>query len=215
MSDFKAIRGRHGATVNDVVLAVSAGAMRRYLRRHSDASVKLKAMVPVNVRGGADPADGGNQISFLFVELPCDEPDPVRRLEDVQMAMSERKTTGEPLGSKAVLDALRYAPHAVQHAVSHAVATPRTYNLTVSNIPGPPGALYMMGCRLLEAYPIVPLSDQHGVAIGFTSVDGTGCFGIYADRRSIPDAGLLARDVEESIDELLVGAPVGATVPDL
>lgn len=214
MSDLKEIRARHGASVNDVVLAVSTGALRRYMRRHSDEAVKLKVMIPVNVRGSGDPADGGNEISFLFIELPCDEPDPVRRLEDIQMVMAERKTTHEPQGSQAVLGALRFAPHAVQHALSHAVAAPRTYNLTISNIPGPPKPLYMLGCRMREAYPVVPISDQHGIAIGFTSIAGLGCFGIYADRSSVPDAGLLARDLEESIDELLVGEPAGA-VPEL
>jgi diacylglycerol O-acyltransferase / wax synthase len=215
MSDLKAIKARHGVTVNDVVLAVSAGTMRRYLRRHSDATTKLKAMVPVSVRSDGMAGDLGNEIAFLFVELPCDEPDAVRRLEDIHMVMAERKATGEPRGSQAVLDAVGYTPHALQHALSHAVAAPRTYNLVVSNIPGPPQTLYLLGCPLREAYPIVPLADRHGISIGFTSVAGVGCFGIYADRKSIPDATLLANHLDESIEELFVGEPAGATVPTL
>jgi len=172
-------------------------------------------MVPVNVRGEGAAADLGNEVSFLFIDLPCDEPDPVRRLEDIHVVMTERKAAGEPRGSQTVLDAVGYAPHAVQHALSHAVAAPRTYNVVVSNIPGPAEPLYMMGCPLREAYPIVPISDRHGVAVGFTSVAGLGCFGIYADRMSIPDAGLLAQDLEQSIDELLEHAPPGLTVPSL
>ena len=214
MSDLKATKERHGVTLNDVVLAASAGAMRRYLQEHHDATTHLKAMVPVNVRGDGAAGDLGNEVSFLFVALPCDEPDPVRRLEDIHAVMSDRKAAREPRGSQAVLDALRFAPHPVQHALSRAVAAPRTYNVVVSNIPGPPGALYMMGCPLREAYPIVPLSDHHGVAIGFTGVAGDGCFGIYADRGSVADLARLARDLEESIDELVASVPAGA-VPEL
>jgi hypothetical protein len=160
-------------------------------------------MVPVNVRGEGPAGDLGNRVSFLFVELPCDEPDPVRRLEDIHAVMTDRKEAGEPQGSNAVLDAVSYAPHIVQHALTHTVASPRTFNLVVSNIPGPREPLYMMGCPLEEAYPIVPLADNHAVAIGFTSVIDGGYFGIYVDRKSVPDAELLATDIDEAVDELL------------
>jgi len=214
MDELRETKRRHGVTVNDIVLAVSAGAMRRYMAQHGEPVTDLKAMVPVNVRGEGAAADLGNQLSFLFLELPCSEPDPVRRLEDIHALMEDRKATGEPRGSKAVLDSLRYAPHPLQHAMSRAVAAPRTYNVTVSNVPGPPQPLYLMGCPLREAYPIVPLSDRHGVSVGFTSVAGVGCFGVYADRRSVPDASLLAHGIERELDELRERAPAGTRVPE-
>ena len=132
----------------------------------------------------------------MFIELPCDEPDPLRRLEDVHAVMSDRKESGEPRGSQAVLHALGYAPHALQHAVTHAVASARSFNLVVSNIPGPRQPIYMLGCPMEEVYPIVPLADQHSVAIGFTTVADQAYFGVYVDRKSVPDADLLARDIE-------------------
>jgi len=67
----------------------------------------------------------------------------------------------------------------------------------------------MRGCRLEEAYPVVPLADNHGVSIGMTSIAGEACFGVYADARSVPDADALARAIAESIDELAAPAPVG------
>jgi WS/DGAT/MGAT family acyltransferase len=211
MAELVQLKTRFQGTINDVVLAAAAGGLRRYLRRRGEAPIPLKAMVPVSVRAKDRASDLGNEVSFLFIELPCDEPDPVRRLENVQMTMSDRKEAGEPRGSQAVLEAVRFAPHRIQHAVSHVVADQRTFNVVVSNIPGPRIPLYMMGCPLREAYPIVPLADHHGVAVGFTSVCDTGFFGIYADRKSIPDAAALASDIDASIDELMAlsGAPPG------
>jgi diacylglycerol O-acyltransferase len=145
----------------------------------------------------------GNQISFIFVGLPCDEPDPVRRLRNVRGTMSDRKQRGEPEGAGAMLKLLGYAPRTLQHAISRMMASQRTFNLTVSNIPGPPEPLYMLGCELEEVYPVVPISDDHAVSIGLTTIKDRAFFGIYADRQFLPDADLLARGIGESIDELL------------
>ena len=111
----------------------------------------------------------GNRISFLFLDLPCDERDPVRRLRELHAATRERKERGDPEGSDAVLDLIAYAPSALQRVVSRLVASPHTFNLVVSNIPGPQARLYMLGCELMEAYPVVPLADRHTLSIGFTS----------------------------------------------
>jgi hypothetical protein len=82
------------------------------------------------------------------------------------------------------------------------MASRKTFNLVVSNIPGPSVPLYMHGCRLAEAYPVVPLADRHALSIGVTTVMGRACFGLYADRRALPDADDLARALEREIDEL-------------
>ena len=118
LADLKLVKERYGVTINDVVLAVASGAVRRFLEQHGVTPIGLKAMVPVNVRGDDLPADLGNEVSFLFIELPCDEPDPVRRLQDIHAVMSERKEAGEPRGAKTVLATLGYAPHVLQHGSS-------------------------------------------------------------------------------------------------
>jgi WS/DGAT/MGAT family acyltransferase len=202
MDELRAIRRRAGCTVNDVVLAASTGGVRRHLERHGERPARLKAMVPVNVRDEGASEKFGNRISFIFVELPCEEPGAKQRLRHIALATEHAKTSGEPAGATTVLDLAAAAPSVVQRAVSRLVASPRTFTVVVSNIPGPQEPMWMLGCRLREAYPIVPLADRHALSIGFTSVDGGAFFGIYADRDAGPDAELLARDIGDELDEL-------------
>ena len=203
LNDLKRIKEVFGTTVNDVVLAVASGGVRRFNQRRGDTPVRLKAMVPVSVRTEHGAAEFGNQISFVFVDLPCDEPDPLRRLMAVKEEVGERKRSGEPEGADGVLKAFGYAPRTLQKLLSKAVASPRTFNLVVSNIPGPPEPVYMLGCELEEVYPVVPLADRHALSIGLTTIKDQAFFGVYADRESLPDSDLLARCLEESVDELL------------
>jgi diacylglycerol O-acyltransferase len=109
-----------------------------------------------------------------------------------------------------VLDLAAAAPSVLQRAMSRLVASPRTFNVVVSNIPGPQAPVWMLGCRLREAYPIVPLADRHALSIGFTSVAGGAFFGIYADRDAAPDAELLADDIGDALDELRELVPRGS-----
>jgi diacylglycerol O-acyltransferase / wax synthase len=203
LDDLRRIKNSFGTKLNDVILAASAGAVRRFLERRGERPVTLKTMVPVNVRTAADAGELGNRISFMFVDLPCDEPDPARRLQRVHAETSERKRAGEPEGADDVVQSIGLVPAPVREAVSRFVASPRTFNLVVSNIPRPTDRLYLRGCELKEAYPVVPLADRHALSIGVTNVGEGLCFGIYADRESLPDADAVARDMEESIDELV------------
>lgn len=203
LDDLKRVKSRFRTTINDVLLAATSGGVRRFLQQHGERPARLKTMVPVNLREVDKAGDLGNRISFLFVDLPCDEPDPIRRLLDIHMTMSDRKRAGEPQGGDFVLRALGYAPHRLQKVASRLVASPRAFNLTVSNIPGPREPLYMNGCELEEAYPVVPIADRHAVSIGITTIKDGAFFGIYADRETLPDAELLAHDIDESVEELI------------
>jgi diacylglycerol O-acyltransferase len=207
MDELRAIKRGFGCTINDVVLAASCAAVRRHLERHGERPARLKAMVPVNVRDEDAAGELGNRISFIFLELPCDMPDAEERLRAVRRATERAKTSGEPAGAATVLDLAASAPSVLQRALSRLVASPRTFNVVVSNIPGPQVPVWMLGCRLSEAYPIVPLADRHALSIGFTSVADGAFFGIYADRDAAPDAELLADDIGDALDEL------GALVP--
>ena len=117
--------------------------------------------------------------------------------------MSQRKRDGEPEGADLALKAAEHTPGVVQNAISRIVASPRTFNLVVSNIPGPSDPLYMLGCPLRAVYPVVPLAEEHAVSIGMTTILEQACFGVYADRASLPDAHLVAADIDHSITELL------------
>ena len=201
LDELRAIRSAHGVTVNDVVLAAAAGALRRHAERRGERPRDLKAMVPVNVRG--EDADAlGNRITFMFVELPASSADPVDRLFRVHDATRSRKEARVPEEADAALQALAHAPRPLQKAAAHALASPRVYNLVVSNIPGPRIPMYMCGCRLRDAYPVVPLSDRHALSIGMTTIGDHACFGLYADPETLPDADALALDLDAALDEL-------------
>jgi diacylglycerol O-acyltransferase len=203
LRDLKTIGRSFGTTINDVVLAASTGGMRQFLQNRAEPPARLKAMVPVNVRAPDENGDAGNRISFMFVHLPCDEPDPVRRLRAIHGDTAGRKQGGESRWVGDILDAIGYFPQPVRDAVSHLVASPLVFNLTVSNIPGPSEPMYMLGCELEEAYPVVPIADRHALSIGVTTIRDQACFGVYADREVLPDADLVAAAIDESVDELL------------
>jgi diacylglycerol O-acyltransferase / wax synthase len=202
VEDLIRIKRAFDVKLNDVVLAASAGGVRGFLRKRGENPVRLKTMVPVNVRGSGEADQLGNRISFMFVDLPCDEPDPMRRLREIHAATSDRKRAGKPEGADDVVRSLGFAPSPVQRVVSRLIASPRTFNLTVSNIPGPPEPLYMLGCRLAEAYPVVPIPERHALSIGVTTVGEGAFFGLYADPKSLPGIEGLAGEIDLAIDEL-------------
>jgi WS/DGAT/MGAT family acyltransferase len=214
LDDLRLIKERTGTTINDVILTACAGGLSGYLSERGDEAASLKAMVPVNVRTENAAEELGNRISFMFVELPCGEPDALRRLGSVHESTALRKAAGDPQGTNAALQALSYAPAPLQKVVSHLVSSPRTFNLVVSNIPGPRIPMYLRGCALQEAYPVVPLAQDHALSIGMTTVGDDACFGFYADRKTLPDADLLPAHVDAAIDELLtLTAPAPELVP--
>ena len=201
LQQVRELRRRFRATPNDVLLAACAGALRRFAERRGESPQPLKAMVPADVRTSADSA-GGNRISFLFVELPCDEPDPVERLRAVHRVTAQRERDGEAADVDAAFGLLARTPPPLQRLLAHAFAHPRLFNLTISSVPGPAVPRFLRGCRLREVHPAVPLAGRHALSIGVVTVAGNACFGIYADALSLPDADALAGDLEDALDEL-------------
>jgi diacylglycerol O-acyltransferase len=214
LADLLRLKDAFGVKVNDVVLAACAGGVRRFLREGGEDPIRLKTMVPVSVRERGGAGHLGNEISFMFVDLPCDEPDPVRRLREVHAATARRKRGGVAVGGADVIRSIGLVPPAARSLVSRLIASPRTFNLVVSNIPGPREPLYMRGCRLAEAYPVVPVADQHALSIGVTTIGDVACFGLYADRESLPEVDRLAESIDGAIDELLEETPVVAASPE-
>jgi diacylglycerol O-acyltransferase len=160
-------------------------------------------MVPVSMRAQRRQADLGNEISFLFIDLPCDQADPRRRLQAIQAQIGQHKSDQRPEGADAMLHAFEYAPRVIQKTFAHLAAAPTTFNLVVSNIPGPREPMYLLGCQLEEAYPVVPLADRHAVSIGMTTIKDEACFGIYADQQTLAEADLLAECIDDEVQELL------------
>lgn len=201
LEDIKTIKRRFGTTVNDVLLTATAGALRRLAQERDEPLGEIKAMVPVSVQAPSER--WGNRLAFLFLELPTAEADPVWRLREIHVAMRDRKREREPESVDAIFNAMTYAPRALRRLASRVLASPRLSNLTVSNIPGPPMAMYLMGCEAKRAYPVVPLTDGHGISIGMTSIQDQACFGIYVQAELAQDADRIARGIQAEIDALL------------
>ncbi len=202
LAELLEMRRAFGVKLNDILLAACAGGVREFLRERGELPIRLKTMVPVSVRDEDDADRLGNQISFIFVDLPCDEPDAVRRVREIHAATTNRKRAGQPEGANDVMRSLRFAPPPIQRLVSRLIATPLAFNLTVSNIPGPREPLYMCGCPLAEVYPVVPIADRHALSIGMTTVGDGAFFGLYADSESLPEVDELAQCIDRAIDEL-------------
>jgi diacylglycerol O-acyltransferase / wax synthase len=207
LADHRAVRRAHGGTVNDVVLAVVAGGLRRWMITRgeplTDGTV-VRAMVPVSVRARARDSAAGNSISAYLVDLPVAEPDPVRRLAAVRAAMEAHKKGGQAVGTSALIGLAGLAPPIV-HSLGARLASQysnRLYNVLVSNVPGPPRPLYAMGARMLDMFPVVPLAGGQAVAVGITSYDGGVHYGLVADRDAVGDVDVLAAAMAESLDEL-------------
>jgi hypothetical protein len=149
----------------------------------------------------------------MFIDLPCQEPDAARAAREIHAASDRRKRAGTPEGGDDVLGLLGLAPPPLRKLFTRFVASPRTFNLVVSNIPGPPFEAYLRGCRLREAYPVVPIADGHTLSIGFTSIGDRACFGLYADRDALPDADDLAECIDTAIDELAASAVAPTVSP--
>lgn len=195
---------RHGATINDVVLAASSLAIARALKRRGDRPQTVKALVPVNTRTG-EAGDLGNDISFVTVDLPVREADPLTVLRAVRDATKACKSSGEARPLRALAQAADLLPAPGRRAVTRAAARAAAFNLVVSNVPGPPQDLTLLGRRLAAMYPAVPFLHGHAVSIGVLSYGGRLQAGIYADAEVLPDAVEVARDLEQAFDALRVG----------
>jgi diacylglycerol O-acyltransferase / wax synthase len=202
LDDVRRVRRRFRVTPNDVVLATCAGALRSFAARRGETPQALKAMVPADVRSSDDPA-AGNRISFVFVPLPCDQPDPRERLMAVHRTTAQRRRDGEADDLDTAFRVLALTPPPVQRTLAHAFAHPRLFNLTVSSIPGPAVTRYLRGCRLREVHPAIPLGARHALSIGVVTVAGNACFGISSDPAVLPDADELAADIGAALDELV------------
>lgn len=190
-----------GATVGDVVLATAALALGRYLRRGGEAHPWLRVMVPVSTRRSTD-STLGNRVSAMFVELPVGERNPRAALEEVARQSGRHKRAAHPAAIEALLRASAMVPAQVRDAFAWLLTRPQTFNVVVSNIPGPREPMYLRGRPLEAAYPAVPLMRAHGLSVGVLSYRKSLHVGLYADPGVVPEVVELARDFDSSFDAL-------------
>ena len=208
LDDYRRIRKAHGGTVNDVVLATVAGALRSWLLTRGEsvtAHTVVRAMVPVSIRTGDELGQGGNRVTSYLVDLPVGEPSAVMRLHQVSYRMQAHKETGQAVGAMALVGIAGFAPPTL-HAAGARLASglsKRWFNLVVTNVPGPQQPLYAGEARMLAAYPVVPLARGQALSIGLTSYDGGVYFGLYADRDAMPDLDVLGQCLGDALSELV------------
>jgi diacylglycerol O-acyltransferase len=196
--DVRAARAS-GGTINDVGLAVVAGALRALAeRRGAPPDAALKAMVPVSMRR-PDESGPGNRIAMVAIELPVHLAQVTDRLQFVRTRTRQLKESGRAEGTYTLMRAGGLVPPWLRSPVVRLLASPRVFNLTVSQSPAPRDALHMLGCEMQEVYSVVPIADRHALAVGMVRYRRELFFGCYADPHALPDVhdlpGLLEADL--------------------
>lgn len=213
----KAVKNtRPGTTVNDVVVALCGGALRRRLAARGDVpSSPLVAFVPISVR---EKAGGyGNHIASMIVAIPTDEADPVTRLERAHEVMMSAKTRHRAMPATLLMDANHTVPPALLGRVARAIATTTAngwidppFNVTISNLPGSRTPLYCAGARVVAQHPVNVLMDGLPISLTLLSYEDNLDFGITADRDLVPDVWHLKDDLEAELAELAAAVGVAA-----
>jgi diacylglycerol O-acyltransferase / wax synthase len=212
----KAIKAHHDVKVNDVVLALCAGALRRWFdERGEDLSGPLVAMVPVSVRTESEKGAMGNRVSSMLVSLATEVSDPAVRLQVIGDATREAKER-HAIGADALTDWAEFAAPALLGRAARLYSRMQlanrhrpVFNVTISNVPGPPFPLYSAGARLVANYPMGPIFDGAGLNMTVMSYMDQLDFGLQGDPQLLGDPWILAGHLEEALAEL------AATVPEL
>jgi WS/DGAT/MGAT family acyltransferase len=208
LAEAKAVKNRLGGTVNDVILTTVAGAMRRFLGRRGVAVERLtyRAVVPVSVREPGEPSAPSNRASGWLLPLPLDDADPRRRHDRVCRLTAQRKATKQALGPDALLGVVELAGPVVLSLGVRLTSRLAPYNLLITNVPGPPVPLYLLGARLIAGYPVAPLFEHQGLAVAILSHNGKLCVGLNADWDLVPDLSAVVGDLAASFAELRLAA---------
>jgi WS/DGAT/MGAT family acyltransferase len=204
VDDLKAVRRALGGSLNDVVLATVAGAVRRFLeqRRFPVEGLDFRVMAPVSVRAENERGRLGNRVSAWIVPLPLAEPDPAVRLRTIAARTEELKQARQAVAAQVLTQAADWTPATLLALGARNVTRQLPFQLVVTNVPGPQVPLYLFGSRMLESYPVVPLLDGLGLGIALFSYDGKLCWGVNADWDLVPDLDAFVACLDESFEEL-------------
>lgn len=213
LQDYRSVRARYQCDVNDVVLAVVAGALRNWLLSRGEPvspTATVRAMAPVSVYPDAEldstsPGQAISEVSPFLVDLPVGEGNAVIRLSQIAHATESHSTAASLVDARTIVTLSGFAPPTL-HAMGIRVATSfsaRLFNVLITNVPGAQNQMYVAGTKLLETYAVPPLLHNQVLAIGVTSYCGRLYFGINADRDAMSDVEVLPGLLGESLDELL------------
>ncbi|MCB1016309.1 MAG: wax ester/triacylglycerol synthase family O-acyltransferase [Acidimicrobiales bacterium] len=213
LSEVKAVKNTFGVTVNDVVLALCGGALRRYFDGRGEVlDGPLVAMVPVSVRTKDQEGTLGNRVSSMLATLATDRDDPVERLHAIHEAMATGKER-HAVGADALQDWAEFAAPALLGRAARLYSGMRVagmhrpaFNVTISNVPGPPFPLYSAGARLVANYPVGPIFDGAGLNMTVMSYQDSMDFGLLACPDVLADVWSLADGLADALAELTKAA---------
>ncbi len=205
LDEFRDLRKRLDGSLNDVVLSVVAGTLRRFLKRRGVPlrGLDLRAVVPVDMRGGQVDLKVGNRVSSWFVDLPIGESRPARRFERIRAQTRRLKRSD---AAQAIDGFMRFADWTGSSGLTflgvNLIGAIRPYNLVVTNVHGPQIPLYLLGAPLREFHPLLPLFERQGLALAAMSYLGRLSFGVSADWNLVPDVHEIPAILAESLAEL-------------
>jgi len=207
LDDVHRVRKSRGGTVNDVLIAVVAGALRRWLDERGDGSagVAPRALIPVSKRRPRTAHPQGNRLSGYLIRLPVSDPDPLGRLDTVRRAMDRNKDAGSNRGAGAVALLADHVP-ALGHRLGGPLASKGArlwFDILVTSVPLPSIGLKLGGNPVTEVYPFAPLARGQSLAVAISTYRGQVHYGLVADAEAVPDLDLLARSLSEEVAGLL------------
>jgi diacylglycerol O-acyltransferase / wax synthase len=202
LEDVKEVKRVLGGTVNDVVLAVTAGGLRRLFEQREEDVDHVRAMAPLGLRRAGEALTLGGEVSSLFVDLAIAEPDPLLRYRKISAAAEESKSNGPAASAGGGIEMSDLAPSLIQSVIARLAFTPRLFNVSITNIPGPQFTLYALGAPMRHAIPLTPISTGYALGVAVASYDGKMTFSLNADRDSVPDLDLVRAGIEETLHDL-------------
>jgi WS/DGAT/MGAT family acyltransferase len=213
--EVKELRRKLGASVNDVVLAIVTGAVRRFLqqRRVDPGELDFRVLAPVSVRTEDESGKFGNRVSAWILPLPVGESDPLEQLKAISRRTTELKTSKQAVGATVLTQVAEWTPATLLSLGARNATRLLPFNLVVTNIPGPQLPLYLLGAKMEQIYPYVPLADNLGLGIALFSYDGALAWGFNADYGLVPDLEQFVQAIRDSFQGLREAAGVVTVVP--
>ncbi len=199
------VRKHLGGTLNDVVLSTVAGAVGRFLRRRGMSPTResvFRAMVPVSIRTRSQRGVPGNRVVNFLAQLPIHETDPRRRLAETETVTRRLKRSRLVRGAETLEEVSDHTFSRIIVDFVQLAASQRAFNVVVTNIPGPPRPVYLLGARMAGIFPVVPLFLNQGLGIALFSYDGRLGWGLNADWDALPDLHEFAEALEDEFARL-------------
>lgn len=206
LAEVKEVKNRLGGSLNDVVLAITAGAVRKFLIDNRDFDVSgshFRVMNPVSTRTSNQRGALGNQVAMWLIDLPIEEGDPLQRLNLIKERTMHLKKTNQALGAATLVEISSGTPITLLSMANRVAGSRmRPFNMTVTNIPGPQFPMYLLESQMIANYPLVPLWSQHGFGVALFSYNGELLWGVHADFDALPDSDAFLAAIHESFGEL-------------